>query len=151
MARSRKKPCLAGLGDRVLIAVMTYTFCRVGAFVAMRVEDYFANAAQAREMVGALGIRPTDPMLSCRSLSGGNMQKMVLGKCLLPGPKVLLLNTRTRGVDVSAHEDIYCIIRELVDAGTSVLLPSEDLPELGNERPSRGAAPRRDNLCLRRR
>lgn len=86
--------------------------------------------SRAREAIGILGIRPSDPALPCRSLSGGNMQKVVLGKCLLPGPKILLLNNPTRGVDVGAREDIYRIIRTLVDGGTSVLLLSEDLPEL---------------------
>jgi ABC-type sugar transport system ATPase subunit len=87
-------------------------------------------ARLAREMVISLGVRPSDPALSCRSLSGGNMQKVVLGKCLLPRPKVLLLNNPTRGVDVGAREEIYTIIRGLVAAGTSILLLSEDLPEL---------------------
>ncbi len=87
-------------------------------------------AALARDGVASLGVRPGNPVLSCRSLSGGNMQKVVLGKCLLPQPQVLLLNNPTRGVDVGAREEIYRIIRELVGAGTSVLLLSEDLPEL---------------------
>ncbi len=84
----------------------------------------------ASEAVAALGVRPGDPSLPCRSLSGGNMQKVLLGKCLLPQPKVLLLNNPTRGVDVGAREEIYRIIRKLVAAGTSVILLSEDLPEL---------------------
>lgn len=84
----------------------------------------------ANDAVAALGIRPGDPTLTCRSLSGGNMQKVVLGKCLLPQPKVLLLNNPTRGVDVGAREEIYRIIRKLVASGTSVILLSEDLPEL---------------------
>ncbi|HTV53778.1 MAG TPA: sugar ABC transporter ATP-binding protein [Terriglobia bacterium] len=85
---------------------------------------------QARQAVASLGVRPSDPTLACRALSGGNMQKVVLGKCLLPNLRVLLLNNPTRGVDVGAREDIYRIIRGLVDRGTSVLLLSEDLPEL---------------------
>jgi ABC-type sugar transport system ATPase subunit len=84
----------------------------------------------AERIVAALGIRPPKAELPCRSLSGGNMQKVVLGKCLVPGPKILLLNNPTRGVDVGAREEIYRVVRALVAAGTSVILLSEDLPEL---------------------
>lgn len=70
----------------------------------------------------------TDP---CDSLSGGNMQKVILGKCLLPSPKILLLNNPTRGIDVATRYDIYKKIHELSKIeGLSVILLSEDLIEL---------------------
>ena len=63
-------------------------------------------------------------------LSGGNMQKVVLGKCISAHPKLLLLNNPTRGIDVGARIEIYRIINDLVKNGVSVMLLSEDLPEL---------------------
>jgi ABC-type sugar transport system ATPase subunit len=62
-------------------------------------------------------------------LSGGNQQKVVLGKWLEAAPNVVLLNDPTRGVDVGAKEEIYHIIRELADEGRVVLFTSSELPE----------------------
>jgi ABC-type sugar transport system ATPase subunit len=62
-------------------------------------------------------------------LSGGNQQKVVLGKWLEASPNVVLLNDPTRGVDVGAKEEIYHIIRELADEGRVVLFTSSELPE----------------------
>jgi ABC-type sugar transport system ATPase subunit len=84
----------------------------------------------ATEQVGALGVKAAGLDAPVGSLSGGNMQKVVLGKCLAAAPKVLLLNNPTRGVDVGAKSEIYRVIRRLADAGTAVLMVTEDLPEL---------------------
>ena len=64
------------------------------------------------------------------TLSGGNQQKVVLGKALLTGAQVLLLDEPTRGVDVGARADIYKIIQQLADEGKSILLVSSDWEEL---------------------
>ncbi|MFK8250124.1 sugar ABC transporter ATP-binding protein [Ancylobacter terrae] len=94
----------------------------------------FFDRARALDMAGALvrriGIKAPDADLPVRTLSGGNMQKVVLGKCLATRPKLLLLNNPTRGVDVGARLEIYRIIRELAADGLAVILLSEDLPEL---------------------
>jgi ribose transport system ATP-binding protein len=73
---------------------------------------------------------PPDPRLVVAQLSGGNQQKVVVGKWLSLGPEVLLLNDPTKGVDVSTRENIYAIIGELTRAGTSVLLYASDNEEL---------------------
>ena len=63
-------------------------------------------------------------------LSGGNQQKIVLGKWLARNPLVLLLDEPTRGIDVGAKSEIYSLIRELTQKGTSILLVSSELIEL---------------------
>jgi ribose transport system ATP-binding protein len=84
----------------------------------------------AAAMIQKLQIRPNNPALACKSLSGGNMQKVVLGKCIATRPRILLLNNPTRGVDVGAREQIYKTIRQMAETGTAVVLLSEDLSEL---------------------
>jgi ABC-type sugar transport system ATPase subunit len=64
------------------------------------------------------------------TLSGGNQQKVVIGKWLENPPKVLLLDEPTRGVDVGAREEIYGLLGELGKKGTAILLASSDLPEV---------------------
>jgi ribose transport system ATP-binding protein len=63
-------------------------------------------------------------------LSGGNQQKVVLGKWLARGPRVLILDEPTRGVDVGAKTEIYTIIDELAGRGVAVLMISSDMEEL---------------------
>jgi ABC-type sugar transport system ATPase subunit len=65
-----------------------------------------------------------------RTLSGGNQQKVALAKWLDGGPKVLMLDEPTRGVDIGAKEEIYRLIRELADAGMACVMISSELNEL---------------------
>jgi ribose transport system ATP-binding protein len=64
------------------------------------------------------------------TLSGGNQQKVVLGKWLLTRPSVVLLDEPTRGIDVGAKQQIYQLVSDLADAGTAVLLVSSEIEEL---------------------
>ena len=65
-----------------------------------------------------------------RSLSGGNQQKVVLGKWLLREPAVLILDEPTRGIDVGAKAEIYALIQSLAERGAGVLMISSDIEEL---------------------
>lgn len=72
----------------------------------------------------------TSDMQPVRTLSGGNQQKVVLGKWLLSKPKLLILDEPTRGIDVGAKFEIYRLIHELADQGTGVLVISSEMEEL---------------------
>jgi putative multiple sugar transport system ATP-binding protein len=63
-------------------------------------------------------------------LSGGNQQKVVLGKWMFTEPDVLILDEPTRGIDVGAKYEIYCLINELAAQGKAVIIISSELPEL---------------------
>ncbi|WP_119294430.1 sugar ABC transporter ATP-binding protein [Streptomyces sp. YIM 130001] len=84
----------------------------------------------AREAVRSLSLRPDNPSVPVRTLSGGNQQKAVLARWLLRGCKVLLLDEPTRGVDVGARAELYSVIRGLADDGLAVLLVSSEVPEV---------------------
>lgn len=84
----------------------------------------------AREYIQKIGTACRNENQSVAYLSGGNQQKVVLAKCLNAAPKVLLLDEPTRGVDVGAKQEIYAIIRKLVQDGCSVIVFSSELPEI---------------------
>jgi D-xylose transport system ATP-binding protein len=86
--------------------------------------------AAAVRSVRDLGIRPADPAVRAGTLSGGNQQKVLLGRWLLTTPRVLLLDEPTRGVDVGAREEIYAWIDRLARQGLAIVMVSSDLPEL---------------------
>jgi ribose transport system ATP-binding protein len=65
-----------------------------------------------------------------RNLSGGSQQKVVLSKWLASGPKVLLLDEPTRGIDVKAKREIYALIDELARDGLGIVLASSEMPEI---------------------
>jgi len=64
------------------------------------------------------------------TLSGGNQQKVVLGRALMTEPKVVLLDEPTRGIDIGAKSEIYALVRALTEQGLAVVLVSSELPEL---------------------
>ena len=64
------------------------------------------------------------------SLSGGNQQKVVLAKWMLTQPDVLILDEPTRGIDVGAKYEIYCVINDLAKAGKAVIVISSEMPEI---------------------
>jgi ABC-type sugar transport system ATPase subunit len=86
---------------------------------------------QVAELVGQLGIRPADPSAPVATLSGGNQQKVVVGRWLLATPRVWLLDDPTRGVDVHARRDIHRLVRDQVAAtGAAAVMASSDVAEL---------------------
>jgi ribose transport system ATP-binding protein len=77
-----------------------------------------------------LKIKVHDPKVEVKTLSGGNQQKVVLGKWLQMNPKVLILNEPTRGIDVGAKAEIYQIMKRLTEDGIAIILISSEMPEL---------------------
>jgi D-xylose transport system ATP-binding protein len=82
------------------------------------------------ELLAGLRIKARDLEVAARTLSGGNQQKVVLGKALLVEPQVVLLDEPTRGIDVGAKAEIYELLGRLCAEGKTVVLVSSDLPEL---------------------
>jgi ribose transport system ATP-binding protein len=75
-------------------------------------------------------IKAADPEQGIGSLSGGNQQKVVVGRWMERPPRILILDEPTRGVDVGAREEMFGILSRLVESGMAVILISSDLPEV---------------------
>ena len=84
---------------------------------------------RVRKLAAQMRIAAADLELPVTSLSGGNQQKVVLARCLMRRPVVLLLDEPTRGVDVRAKTEIYKILRELAVQGLSILFTSSEIEE----------------------
>lgn len=82
------------------------------------------------EYVNKMRVKPRDANVPVTSLSGGNQQKVVLGKSLITEPKVLLLDEPTKGVDIASKAEIYRTMIEYANAGVSIILVSSEFPEL---------------------
>ena len=85
---------------------------------------------RAAEAFKALRVRAASPLVAVGSLSGGNQQKVLLSRWLEIGPKVLILDEPTRGVDIGAKSEIYRIIDELAKRNIGVIVISSELPEI---------------------
>jgi ribose transport system ATP-binding protein len=89
-----------------------------------------AESAEARDTVTRLRVRTPSVEQRVGNLSGGNQQKVVLGKWLQIQPKLLILDEPTRGIDVGAKQEIYQIMNELTANGVAILMISSELPEV---------------------
>jgi len=86
--------------------------------------------ADTRTMIDKLRIKTPSPEQLVRLLSGGNQQKVVLGKWLALGPKILFLDEPTRGIDVGAKQEIYALMDELAGQGMAILFVSSEMEEI---------------------
>jgi ribose transport system ATP-binding protein len=87
-------------------------------------------ARRAENAFKSLRVRAASPLVIVGSLSGGNQQKVLLSRWLEIGPKLLILDEPTRGVDIGAKAEIYRIIDELASRGIAVMVISSELPEI---------------------
>ena len=118
--------CLLTLSvlDNLEIAALTHGFVRLG----------FVRGAAVREACTAISrqLRVKTPDLGepIANLSGGNQQKVLIGRWLLTGPRILILDEPTRGIDVAAKAEIHQLIAQLAAQGAAVLMISSELPEI---------------------
>lgn len=90
--------------------------------------DLINQAVQ--ETIKKIHVKTSSPKEKIGNLSGGNQQKVILGRWLLTKPEILLLDEPTRGIDVGAKYEIYQLMNELVAEGKSIIMVSSEMPEL---------------------
>jgi erythritol transport system ATP-binding protein len=88
------------------------------------------EAEEVRREVRDLSIKVADAALPVSSLSGGNQQKVVIGKALMTAPKVLLMDEPSRGIDIGAKGDVFRIMRSLAANGIAIVFVTSDLDEV---------------------
>ena len=106
------------------------SFAALDTLSGWGVIDKAAERDAVARIVRLLGVRTDGTDMPAGSLSGGNQQKLVIGKWLMMAPRILLLNDPTRGIDVGTKQEMYQLLRQLADAGAAVLFYSTDYDEL---------------------
>lgn len=94
------------------------------------VVDKNKETVRTEEYRERINVKTSSVEQTVGSLSGGNQQKVVLAKWMLMEPDVLILDEPTRGIDVGAKYEIYCVINELAKAGKAVIIISSEMPEI---------------------
>ena len=111
------------VGQNLLLAVQ-------GSLTAAGFRVPGREKAIVADLMRSLAVKAAGPDVAANTLSGGNQQKLSLGKWLATKPRVLLLDEPTRGVDVGAKAEVYHLIRQLAREGMATLVISSDLPEI---------------------
>ena len=145
------KPCLnrnAGESIKNGFALLTEERRATGIFGVLNIRDntvisslkrhkrfgiYLSEKSQradTQHYIDAMHTKTPSQETKIRSLSGGNQQKVIIGRWLLTEPEVLLLDEPTRGIDVGAKYEIYQLILDLANKGKTVLMVSSEMPEL---------------------
>jgi ribose transport system ATP-binding protein len=106
------------------------SFASLGRLSRWGVVDRAAEEAEVERIVKLLNVRSDGTAVSAGSLSGGNQQKLVIGKWLMLSPRIILLNDPTRGIDVGTKQEIYQLLRQLAESGAAILFYSTDYDEL---------------------
>ncbi len=99
---------------------------KISRFGVVNKSQETSKAEEYRQM---LDIKTPNIYQIVRNLSGGNQQKVVLSRCLFAGPSVFIVDEPTRGIDVGAKYEIYCILNDLASQGKSIIMVSSELPE----------------------
>lgn len=119
-----------GLAVRMSVAA-NMTLANIGGVSSrLGVLNHREEGQVTRKYIDLLGIRTPSPRQQVRLLSGGNQQKIIIGKWLFSGSRLLFFDEPTRGIDVGARYAIYQIMDELAARGVGVVLISSDLPEI---------------------
>jgi ribose transport system ATP-binding protein len=104
----------------------------IGRFAQAGLIDSTAETAAVAEVLGEVEVAPRALYTRAGAFSGGNQQKIAIGKWLLAGSRILLMFDPTRGVDVGTKHQLYLLMRRLADAGAAILFYSTEIPELVN-------------------
>jgi ribose transport system ATP-binding protein len=106
------------------------SFAALDRFSRWGVVDEEAESRAVSDMIRTMAIKTDGDAIAVGALSGGNQQKVVIGKWLMGDPRIILLNDPTRGIDVGTKQEIYALLRRLAAAGAAVLFYSTDYDEL---------------------
>ena len=106
------------------------TLARLDKVSRRHVIDLDLEHKEAAAMKEKLGVKSPTVEQDVGNLSGGNQQKVLLAKWMFAEPDIMILDEPTRGIDVGAKYEIYCIINDLVSAGKSVVMISSEMPEV---------------------
>ncbi|MGQ0563527.1 MAG: sugar ABC transporter ATP-binding protein [Gemmobacter sp.] len=106
------------------------TLSALGRFTRLFHLNLAAEAASAMESVRRLTIKIASPENPVSSLSGGNQQKVVIGKALMTNPKILLMDEPSRGIDIGAKAEVFRMMRALAADGLGILFVTSDLDEV---------------------
>lgn len=106
------------------------TLSSLGSFTRLFHMDLAAEASRAGDYIKRLTIKVASAENPVSSLSGGNQQKVVIGKALMTGPKVLMLDEPSRGIDIGAKAEIYRVMRQLAAEGIGIIFVTSDLEEV---------------------
>nr|WP_255492207.1 ATP-binding cassette domain-containing protein [Cetobacterium sp. 2A] len=128
IAEDRKREGLAinmGVSQNISFSILDKISSKIIGYIFQKDLEKHSN-----EMVEKLKIKTPHLKQKVKNLSGGNQQKIVIGKWLLRNPKIIIFDEPTRGIDVSAKVEIYKIINELKNNGLGVIIISSELPEI---------------------
>ena len=106
------------------------TLPSIKSFSTKLAMDNHAERAVAEKYVDELNIKTPSLDVFVEKLSGGNQQKVVIGKWLITDSDVLILDEPTRGIDVGAKTEVYRLMNQLVEQGVTVIMISSELPEI---------------------
>ncbi|MGM4985398.1 MULTISPECIES: sugar ABC transporter ATP-binding protein [Rhizobium] len=115
---------------QVLSIASNLTLASLGRFARFFHIDAGAERRAMRDMIRDLSIKAPNPDFEVTSMSGGNQQKVVIGKALMTDPRVLLMDEPSRGIDVGAKADVFRTMRKLAGKGLAILFSTSDLEEV---------------------
>jgi ribose transport system ATP-binding protein len=106
------------------------SFAALDHFTRFGIVDQGKERRLVGDMIKLLQIKAPDTGVPANALSGGNQQKLIIAKWLMNGPRIMLLNDPTRGIDVGTKQELYQLMRGLADQGAALLFYSTDYDEL---------------------
>ncbi|MBX5133328.1 sugar ABC transporter ATP-binding protein [Rhizobium lentis] len=115
---------------QVLSIASNLTLASLSRFIRLFHIDSGAEKNAVQEAIRDLSIKAPNPDFEVTSMSGGNQQKVVIGKALMTNPKVLLMDEPSRGIDVGAKADVFRTMRRLAANGLAILFSTSDLEEV---------------------